>query len=131
MSREQVESLLGAPDDWGGHSLEYPKATILKYGDVEFHFDPNAKDLVLIHMDDFDVPAGGKSVNLDPWIIRQSLGLGEAKDYLSHSGIGYEVIDYEDQDKSKHIVVKSGVKLLFVGEGEHLRAVSHPIPAAI
>lgn len=101
MSREQVESLLGRPDDWGGDSLEYAKATILKYGDVELHFDPTQRDLVLIHVDDFDVPRGSSSINLNPWIIRQSLKIRDAEEQLSQSDIDYEVmsVDYAEDAK--------------------------------
>ena len=131
MSRAQVESLLGHPDDWGGRSLEYSKATILKYGDVELHFDPIQYHLVLIHMDDFDVPSGRRLINLDAWIIRQSLKVSEAEEYLSRSGIDYEVMQAEYEDDATLILAGVGVKLLFMGEEGCLRAVSYSIPPAI
>ncbi len=73
MNREQVENCLGAPDDVGGTSRKYPKPSSWKYGDMEFHFVPGADSLLLIHLDDFEIPGGGKSIYLDPWVIRRTL----------------------------------------------------------
>jgi hypothetical protein len=38
MTREEVRSLLGDPDDTGGASRKYKHPCIWKYGDVEFHW---------------------------------------------------------------------------------------------
>jgi hypothetical protein len=125
MSREQIESSLGAPDELGGASRKYRRASIWKYGDVELHFAPGADNLLLIHLDDFEVPSGGKSVNLDPWIIRRSLTLSEAEEQLSQSGVRYEVRDGESDEQAKCLVAGVGVKLIFVGEAKRLSAVSY------
>ena len=118
MSRAQVESSLGVPDDSGG-------ASIWKYGDVELHFVPSTDSLFLVHLDDFDVPSGGRLVNFDPWVIRRSLTLPEAEENLSRSGIDYEVGDYEIEDDAKCLTAGVGVKLIFMGKGLPLRVVSY------
>ena len=129
MSRAQVESSLGVPDDVGGSSRKYRKPPIWKYGDVELHFVPGGDSLFLIHLDDFDVPSGGKLVDFDPWIIRRSLTVSEAEEQLSQSGIAYEAGDYELEDDAKCLTAGVGVKLIFIGEGLPLRVVSYTEPA--
>ena len=125
MSRKQIEGFLGAPDDWSAGPRKFSRASILKYGDVEFHFDPRDGSLWLIHLEQFDAPSGGKSVNLDPWVIRPSLTLSEMEERLSHSGIRYQVTDQADWDEYKCVVADAGVKLIFEGEEWRLRALSH------
>jgi len=129
MDRAQVESSLGVPDDMGGTSRKYRKPSIWKYGDVELHFIPGADSLFLIHLDDFDVPSGGKLADFDPWIIRRSRTLSEAEAQLSQSGIDYEVGDYELEDDAKCLTAGIGVKLIFIGKGLSLRVVSYINPA--
>jgi hypothetical protein len=121
MSKAWVESILGAPDDTGGTSRKHREPAIWRYGDVEFHFDVRDGGLWLIHLDDFDLPSGGKSIALDPWIIRGSLTLAEAEERLTLDGVAYEVADCEDD---KLLTTWAGVKLLFSGGGTLLRAVS-------
>jgi len=125
MSKEQVESFLGAPDDWSVGSRKFSQATILKYGDVEFHFDPHAGGLWLIHLEQFDAPSRGKSVRLDPWVIRPSLTLSEMEECLSRNGISYQVTDQADWEDYKCMVAGAGVKLIFNVEQWCLRALSH------
>jgi hypothetical protein len=125
MSRAQVESSLGVPDDTGGTSRKYRRPSVWKYGDVELHFVPGSDSLWLIHLDDFDIPSGGKLVGFDPWVIRRSLTLSEAEEHLSQSGIDHEVGDYELEDDAKCLTAGVGVKLIFVGESLPLRVVSY------
>lgn len=128
MSRAQVESSLGVPDDVGATSRKYRKPAIWKYGDVELHFGLDADNLFLICLDEFDVPSGGKLVKLDAWIIRRTLTLSEAEEHLSVSGIDYKAEDYKPEDDAKCLVAGVGVKLIFIGESKHLRVVSYSNP---
>jgi len=129
MNRAQVERSLGAPDDVGWGSRKHRQPAIWKYGDVEFHFGREGDALFLIHLDEFDVPSGGKFVGLDPWVIRGSLTLLEAEKYLTRNGIDYEVADYPLEDDALCIKTGAGVKLIFIGERLPLRAVSYLDPA--
>lgn len=125
MKRERVETLLGAPDDWGAAGRQYSQATILKYGDVELHFDAPDGGLWLIHLEEFDSPSGGKSLKLDPWVIRPSLTLSEMEECLSHGGIRYEVTDQAGGNDYKCMVAGAGAKLIFEGGRLFLSALSH------
>jgi hypothetical protein len=131
MSRAQVEGFLGAPDDWSAGSRKYSQATILKYGDVEFLFDPRDGGLWLIHLEEFDGPSGGKLVSLDPWVIRPSLTLPEMEECLSRSGIRYQVTDQADWDDYKCMVAGAGAKLIFSGVRLRLSALSYSAGHAI
>jgi hypothetical protein len=125
MSREQVEGLLGAPDDLSVGSRKYSQACILKYGDVEFHFDPRGGGLWLIHLEQLDSPSAGKAVNLDPWVIQSSLTLPEMERCLSLSGITYQVTEHADWEDYKCMVAGAGAKLIFDGDEDRLRSLSH------
>ena len=124
MSIEQVEGFLGVPDDWSTGSRRFSCPSILRYGDVEFHFDPRDAALWLIHLEQFNAPSGGKSVNLDPWIISSSLTLSEMEECLSRSDIWHQITDHADWDDYKCMVAGAGVKLIFDGEEWRLRALS-------
>lgn len=131
MSRAQVENILGTPDDVGGASRKYRKPPIWKYGDVEFHFGVGADTLWLVHLDDFDVPSGGKSINLDPWIFSNSLTISETENQFSHSGLAFEVKEWEHEDNAKCLMAGVGVKLRFSGRDARLCAMSYSNQAAI
>ena len=125
MNREEVKGFLGAPDDVGGTSRKYPEPSIWKYGDIELHFDLGGADaLFLIHCDDFGVPSGGRSIDLDPWIIRRTLSPPEAAKHLSDSGIYYRMEESEP-DGGKCITAGVGVRLIFIGDNLSLSAVSY------
>jgi hypothetical protein len=40
MSRQELQAILGAPDEVGGTSRKYKVDSIFKYGDVQFVFPP-------------------------------------------------------------------------------------------
>jgi hypothetical protein len=115
-SKQEVESILGTPDDVSRNSRSHRKSSLWKYGDIEFHFGPYDENLWLIHLDDFDVPSGGKSLHLDPWIVRRTLTLVEAEGHLSRNNINYTVVSVGHGDNSKYLVSGVGAKLLFVDE---------------
>ena len=131
MSREAVESFLGAPDDWSAGTRKYSRATILKYGDVEFHFDPLNGGLWLIHLEEFESPHAGGLAELDTWVIGPALTVREMEECLSRSGIRYQVTDQADWDDYKCMVAGAGAKLIFAGEQWLLRSLSHSkVPAS-
>ena len=57
MSRDEIKTLLGQPDDTSTPSRKYRTPSILKYGDVEFHFGlgPEGR-LQLIYLERDGVP---------------------------------------------------------------------------
>src|SRR5262245_2381004 len=44
MTRDEVSSLLGPPDDTGGTSRKHRTPAIWRYGELEFHFGPRPTD---------------------------------------------------------------------------------------
>lgn len=59
MTRQELEAVLGIPDDVGGTSRKYRIPSILKYGDVEFVFpaaksspETNTQGLRFVYVDD-------------------------------------------------------------------------------
>ena len=68
VARSAVRDALGPPDD-GFADGPVEQSAIWKYGDVEAYFGGPAPDAAvwLIHFDYFNVPTGGRSLDLDPW----------------------------------------------------------------
>jgi hypothetical protein len=112
IGRAELQALFGEPDDLSGASRKYRKPAIWKYGDVEFHFGTGADELWLIHLDDFVVPQGGKSIEFDPWIINGSLTPDEAQSVLAREGMQFAVKNPFDLE-TVELVVGPGVRLLF------------------
>jgi hypothetical protein len=56
MSRQEVISVVGPPDDVGGTSRKYRQPSIFKYGRIELHFEPwkNGR-LFLVYSEDDDL----------------------------------------------------------------------------
>ncbi len=89
MSREQVQELLGEPDDTGGNSRRHRVPTIWKYGDLELHFEQGGNRLTLIHADDFDVLSGGEVLEIDAWIAHKGISLDQVEKELELAHIPY------------------------------------------
>lgn len=67
------------------------------FGDVEFHFSPDAEVLWLIHIDTFSreaYPEGPGNLTLDPWIFRRGASLSEILDGLK--SVDMDVTKYAD-----------------------------------
>ena len=128
MGRAQVESLLGTPDEVGGTSRKYRNPSIWKYGDVEFHFVVGADELSLIHLDDFTIPSGGKSISLDPWVFSDSLTLAEAQTQFSRSNLSFQV--KQSDEGASFLIAGAGVQLVFSNGETCLQTVSYSIEAA-
>jgi hypothetical protein len=125
MNQSQVESHFGVPDSLGGTSHKYPTPSIWKYGDLELHFLPGSDSLILIHMDDFDVPSGGTVDGFDSWNIRKALTVSEAEEVLSESGISYVIEEYPFEDNAVCLRADAGVKLIFSGAHRQLCPLSY------
>lgn len=55
MTREEVVSAVGEPDDTGGTSRKHKTTTIYKYGDVEVHFElSKTGGLTLVYKEEED-----------------------------------------------------------------------------
>ena len=127
LSRTEVGQVLGAPDVVGGTSRKYRAPAIWKYGDVELHFERQRDRLVLIHLDTFTVPDGGRALALDPWIIRGGQAHQEVVHQLAAEGIDWR---YEQGDVGNTMRIRIGpgnIAFLFGGqaaESSSLMAIS-------
>lgn len=52
MSREQVITILGEPDFYGGVSRKYKTPSIFKYDDIELHFTPYKNGILVTIWDE-------------------------------------------------------------------------------
>ena len=88
IARSAVRDALGPPDD-GFADGPVEQSGIWKYGDVEVYFVGPAPDAAvwLIHFDYFNVPTGGRSLDLDPWVIRREMPLADLQAALRRAGI--------------------------------------------
>src|SRR4051794_27422331 len=73
--RQQLEAILGEPEDVGGVSRKHRRLVIWKYGDVEFYFSRASGGLEMVHIDRFTGPGGSPQgwggLQIDPWVIRE------------------------------------------------------------
>lgn len=122
MNEAEVRAFLGTPDDVGRTSNKHGRSSILKYGDLEFSFHDDS--LGLIHTDDFEVPSGGKSIQLDPWLLTNELTLQEASTELTNHGVRVEPLQGPLGDC---LLCGVGVKLIFSDQG-YLCALSYSDP---
>ena len=87
MSRAEVRDALGPPMSWlAGKRVE--RSPLWKYGDAELYFDA-AEKLEVIHFDWFEVPTGGPTLELHPWVIRRGLPLPQLEAALRAEGIDF------------------------------------------
>lgn len=113
ISQEKLQAFLGAADHVGGISRRNISPTIFKYGDIEFHFEDDF--LSLIFMDDFDVPSGGRVIELDPWIVKGGLAPSEMEQRLDLIHITHERITNSwSKEGYVNIIVGVGVVMSFV-----------------
>lgn len=108
-SRRFVESILGLPKTWGMPPSLIENAKIWKYGDIEFHFCND--ELWMIFADTFEVPTGGSSLNLDPWVIRYGMPQQEFERELRKEHITFSCSD--SRHNVGELVVMTNAKVCF------------------
>jgi hypothetical protein len=120
MTREQLRQILGDPAATGGTSRKYRVPSILKYGDLEFLFEPNGHSLRTIYMDGFTVPRGGRSLDLDPWIVVGGMAIGTMEYALAAADIGFTRHTLQYDPNMPVLSTTSGVDLGVINEPEDL-----------
>ncbi len=109
--RSDVFRLLGQPSDWGLPPKKLNTAEIWKYGDIEIHF---FRDSVwMIFTDYFDVPRGGDSFELDPWILRAGLDCDAFQNALNASNISFILQPNRHNIDEKDIITAGRVYFTF------------------
>lgn len=67
-TRQEILNIFGEPDDIGVTSRKYPVPSVFKYGDIEIHFGPRARDMAWMVFDSkthkpLAKPAGDRAGN--------------------------------------------------------------------
>ncbi len=115
-SRKAVEQAIDLPPDWDAGAQHPHTASIWKYGDLEFHFENDM--LTMIFMDDFDVPHGGRQINVAPWIINKQLTSSQAEQRLTTARVSYRQKPFPYAENGLHITTSAGTVLAFSAEGK-------------
>ena len=116
VDRGAIENTFGEPEDVDGESVKRRRApAIMKYGDVEFHFQPDT-GLWLIHIDRFSgpggVPIGWGGCQIDPWVIKEGVPRAGLERELERAALPY-VLELRPKLDQERLVLPSGVKLGF------------------
>jgi len=117
VDRRAIENTFGEPEAVDGESVKRRRApAIMKYGDVEFHFQPDDNGLWLIHIDRFSgpggVPVGWGGCQIDPWVIKEGVLRAELERELERAALPY-VLELRPEIYQERLVLTSGVKLGF------------------
>jgi len=131
VDRRAIENTIGQPEDADADSAKRRRApAFMKYGDVEFHFQPDTPGLWLIHIDRFSspggVPLGWGGCQIDPWVIREGMPRAGLERELERAALRY-VLELKPKLCQERLVLPSGVKVVFTtdpDEPQGLEAVS-------
>jgi hypothetical protein len=110
-TKEQILKTFPDPDDFGiGNTLD--TAAIWRYGNLELHFD--RQELFMIYSDYIADLSGGKSVELNPWILGKTgdFSLERIMGEFNRLRMDYAIQNRLD-DMTELIITKSRVKLTF------------------
>ena len=117
VDRRAIENTFGQPEDVDADSVEGRRApAIMKYGDVEFHFQPDTGLMWLIHIDRFSgpgrVPVGWGGCQIDPWVIKEGVPRAGLERELERAALRY-VLELRLELDQERLVLPSGVKVGF------------------
>lgn len=91
-SRADIAAALGDSDNMSAPTRKRRVPQVWKYGDFEFHFHEHSDALAMIFIDHFNVPRSGKSVAIDPWIIRRDVPFNVLSKALAELGLTRETV---------------------------------------
>lgn len=119
MGKSAIRELLGEPDAQGGTSRKYKTSKLWVYGDIELCFDYQTweLDLILLNFWNSVAPAGGRAINLDPWVIHGGMELDELLTHFQQERWSYWEVE-PFSPGTRHFVVNSTVTLIFVPDTE-------------
>ena len=112
--RADVERYLGTPPQWGTPAKTPTSAAIWKYGDIEFYFQND--ELWMIFADDFRVPRGDATLELDAWKIERTCTPKRMEQHLSAANIAFRAEDFPYADNGVRLISEAGTTLTFCGE---------------
>jgi hypothetical protein len=107
-TRTEVRTAFGDPTDYTARQ-PMELADVWRYGDLEIHF---TDELVsLLYSDGFDIPEGGPTLKIDPWIIRRRLPLNDWERAAPSAGLEFD--SAEDQINPRCIIVTTTAGVFF------------------
>jgi hypothetical protein len=114
MHEDEVISILGKADAYGGSTRKYPEPSLFVYGDIElfYQYDTRLLTTIVINFWEPRPPVGVGSIELAPWVIKGGLQAEELIAFLQEEGIPWcdvEPINFE----TRQIVAGSVVTLIF------------------
>ena len=117
MSRDELLAAVGPPSDWMLDTVDRIKSRmetsgIWWYGDVEFHFDEDR--VWMIFSDHSPLTDGGKTLLIDPWIIRAELPRLKFEAELTLRGIEFKTVTYPYAPDEVRVVTSHGAEFLFI-----------------
>ena len=112
-----IENTFGRPENGDADSVKRRRAlAIMKYGDVEFHVEPDTGLTWLIHIDRFSgpgrVPVGWGGCQIDPWIIKEGMSRAGLERELERAALRY-VLERKPKLCQERLVLPSGVRVGF------------------
>jgi len=112
-----IENTFGQPENGDADSVKRRRApAIMKYGDVEFHVEPDTGLTWLIHIDRFSgpgrVPVGWGGCQIDPWVIKEGMPRAEFEQELERAALPY-VLELKPKIDQERLVLPSGVEVGF------------------
>jgi hypothetical protein len=114
VDRHAIENAFGEPEDVA--ETRRGALAIMKYGDVEFHFQPDTGLMWLIHIDRFSgpgrVPVGWGGCRIDPWVIKEGVVRAELERELERAALRY-VLKLRPEIDQERLILPSAVMLGF------------------
>jgi len=111
LSRNEVKTAFGEPNQWHSKSPSWKTANIWKYGDTEFHF--RADKLWMIFFDEFDIPNVGDKLELDAWGLSNQVTLSQMESKLKVAEINYHCEQFSSDNERILLVSQAKTTLSF------------------
>jgi hypothetical protein len=117
LSRDQIETLLGRPDNFSEAKTKDGQPAIYKYGEIELFFN-DEQILWLIHADDLGwrpdgLLGGGPAIDLDPWVLRGGMTWEDVEPHLVAAGIAFTRRAWKYDNETLRYWVGPRIELLF------------------
>jgi hypothetical protein len=128
MSPGELVAVLGSTEYVVERSRYDRAPAILKYGDLEFHFED--RGLARLFSDVFVIPTGTDELVVEPGWIARSLLLSHAEDRLAALGVAYRVDDDRWNEGCVDLVVAQCSSMKFritASDDEHAGLVSFSV----
>ena len=111
-----IENTFGQLEYLDADAMKRRRGFIMKYGDVEFHFQPDTPGLWLIFSDRFSgpgrVPVGWGGCEIDPWVIKEGVPRAEFERELERAALRY-VLELRPKLYQERLVLPLGVEVGF------------------